>query len=179
MTTTIPYLHIQILETIIRLDDIEIHDTMESGDYQMEIDDQWFAVYVNFPRVSTSAKPVRRMELSSANQLMGQVLRVYKRVSGESTICLKNREGKLFTVNYGAYGSKNSIYVSGKFEKDPSKEPFPFQCHLNGEEPISGIAGETSRLPQRYLYLEGLSVRQIVLLMEKLQLGDVLLEEIL
>ncbi|SFB72353.1 hypothetical protein SAMN05421780_101107 [Flexibacter flexilis DSM 6793] len=176
---TIPYLYILRIETIIRLDDIEIQGIVKDGEYELEIDQQWIPVYVCIPRINTSSKPIYRMEISSANKWISNVLKVYRRVTGDSKIKLKNSDGNIFNVHYKTCGKSNGVYVSGYFEKEPETESFPFRCRLTGHEYISGIATETNRFPKRYLHLDGLTISQTLMLIENLQFRDVLLEEVL
>ncbi|MNC08029.1 hypothetical protein D3C75_556000 [compost metagenome] len=176
---TEPYLWIETAEMIVRLNDIHIHGVMKDGAYQLFLEGQWIPVYASIPRVNTSSKPIHCMEISSADKRLGSLLRVYRRVTEDSSaLLLRSLAGEEYSVGYSGYGLKDYLYVSGRFLHGKTGGSFPFQCQLSAQSSIAGTAGEMERQGNRLLYIGDLSFRETTKLLQALAKRAVLLEEI-
>lgn len=177
---TEPYLWIETAEMIVRLNDIHINGAMKDGIYELFLEEKWVPVYVCIPRVNTSSKPIHCMEISSADKLLGSLLRVYRRVTEDSTgLLLRSPAGEDYSVDYSGYGRKDYLYVSGRFLRDKTEGSFPFHCQLSAQCSIAGTAGEMERQGNRLLYIKDLTFQGATKLLQTLAEREVLLEEIL
>ncbi|WP_438448576.1 hypothetical protein [Gorillibacterium sp. sgz5001074] len=177
---TEPYLWIDTAEMIIRLTDIRLDGVLKDGTYELFLEEQWIPVYVSIPRVNTSSKPMRVMEISSADTRLGSLLRVYRRVTDESDdLLLRGPAGEVHSVGYSGYGLRDYLHVSGRFLRDKTEGSFPFLCQLSALCSMEGTAGEMERQGNRMLYIKDLTFRETTKLLQALAEREVLLEEIL
>ncbi len=181
------YLRIQRAEIIIRFNLAAIQPPVRWGYYDLAIDREWVPVYVNIPRVSTAAKPLHQMEISSEDKRFSALLRVYRRIMEDTGLCLRDSSGITYQVEYNCLQRLNRIYVMGRFLEEKayweSGLPglFPFRCRLSDGTVLKGAAGEAERDKERVLYLDmsEMSVKDTLRLLKELEKGELLLEEIL
>ena len=178
------YLRIQAAEIIIRVNIAAMHPAVIEGHYEIKLDEEWISVYVSIPRIETAARLVH-MELSSADERLHALLRVYRRVTEEVSLQLRDFAGGHYQVDYNSVQKLSRIYVTGVFLTEPGDKTvfdlIPFRCRLSDGTEVRGNAGETTRQRERalFLYTEDSTPREIYRLLKELERGELLLEEIL
>lgn len=178
---TKPYLNVKEIEVIIRVDLHSMNPQMKAGSYDLQVDQNWIKVYISFPRINTSDKPLYRMEISSSDCQINKILRVYRRIAGNVKLLLRDSLNVVHEVDYCSVQKLNRFYATGEFYVSETNEMFPFQCLLMDGTKLKGCSKELKRTGKRWVYLDMTesTVRDCCKLLEAVEGGEVILEEIL
>jgi hypothetical protein len=176
-----PYLKVKEIEVIIRVDLVSMQQIIKDGHYDLQVDNDWIKVYVTLSRINTSGKPLQRMEISSSDCHINQLLRVYRRIIDHVELQLRDSLGLMYDVEYCSVHKLNLFYMTGEFLASEIKDMFTYQYMLMDGTKLMGCSMELKRAEQRWVYLdmENSTFKECCKLLEAVEGREVLLEEIL
>lgn len=134
-----PYLKIKTVIATLRLNDIAVQRCIRPGGYEVLARDAWIRLEAAEPHISTSARPVRAVDLYGAETELLLRLEEYL-LENSSPLQMKAADGGSFTVGFPQTGVKSYFYVSGNFLTEIKWDGMPllWRIVLPGEKEFMG-----------------------------------------
>lgn len=155
------YLQIKSIIVILRLNDIDVRRNIKTGQYFVLIDNLWNRIEVCEPRISTSGRPIRALNLYGSQEEAERLLLLGENLlKGNTLLQMKDESGKNFEVYFKQDKVRSWFYVSGEFLGNDEKEEFQCLFKLPKGKKVIGTAIDERESGKQELFISELTTEK-------------------
>jgi hypothetical protein len=173
-----PYLQIKSIRVMLRLYDIDVRRNIKAGHYFVLVNNLWNHIEVCEPRISTSGRPIRALNLYGNKEeselllILGENL-----LKGITSLQMKDESGENFEVYFKQDKVRSQLYVSGEFLGNDEKEEFQCLFELPEGEKVIGIAIDERESDKPELFISEITTQEKIQLIQAVNAGEMVLVE--
>jgi hypothetical protein len=168
-----PYLQIKSIRIILRLYDIDVTRNIKAGYYFVLVNNLWNRIEVCEPRISTSGRPIRALNLYGSQKEAEQLLVLGESLlKGNTSLQMKAESGEKFEVYFKQDKVRSWFYVSVEFLGNDETEEFQCLFKFSNGKKVIGTALNERKNGKQELFISEITTEEKIQLIHAMNEGE-------
>ncbi|WP_459477128.1 hypothetical protein [Clostridium saccharoperbutylacetonicum] len=168
-----PYLLIKSIRVTLRLNDIDVRRNIKAGNYFVLVNNLWMSIEVCEPRISTSGRPIRALNLYGSQEEAEKLLVLGENLlKGNTSLQMKDESGENFEIYFKQDKVRSWLYVSGEFLGNDEKEELQCLFKLPKGKKVIGIAIDERESGKHELFISEITTEEKIQLIRTVNDGE-------
>lgn len=175
-----PYLQIKSIRVTLRLNDIDVRRNIKAGYYFVLVNNLWMSIQVCEPRICTSGRPIRALDLYGSKEEAEQLLVLGENLlKGNTSLQMKAESGENFEISFKQDKVRSWFYVSGEFPENDETEEFQCLFKFSNGKKVIGTAIDERKNGKQELFISEITTEEKIQLIRAINEGEkIFLEKI-